>query len=578
MEPTILIDLIIIILAGTALGCIARMLRQPLIVSYLIAGLVIGPFGLNLILNRADIPLFAELGVALMLFAVGIETDIARLLKMKGIVVLGTLLQVFLTAGIVFAIMNYSGLALMESVYLGFILAFSSTVLVVKILTQENQLSTLHGRLIVGFALMQDVIAVLMLPLLANPAMIAHAGALANFALSIFSLFALAYLLNRLVLPRVLGYFSGQPELFYLLIISECFMFIGLSVLFDFSIAVGAFIGGLSLSSLPYNIEAVSKIRGVRDFFSTIFFVSIGMQVSLAFGAFPIALFLLMLGAVYILNPLVFYLIGIAGGYGGRTAFIVGLALAEASEFSFVLASQGLRLGQISQPVYGTALLVIAISLLTTPYLMQNSDAIYNRLEKIADALFPPHKRAFLGRKMRHLENLPEKKAMHRHSILVGAGIFGGSLLELLKSKGTLIVVDHNPHVVTELIKKGYNAIYGGPENEDVWDKVALEEARLLIITIPVVDKAAKLVKKARKLNPKMTVFGRAHYYGGALRLYESGADFVCMPHVIGANYFTRCVAEFLETGKLEEVTHLHEEYMGFLKEKAAEEKKYFGG
>ncbi len=577
MEPSILIDLILIILAGTALGCIARFLKQPLLVSYLIAGLIIGPLGLKLISNTSDILLFSELGVAFLLFAVGIETDIAKLVRMKGTVIGGALIQVFVTASIVFAIMRFFSLPFMESVYLGLILAFSSTVIVVKILTSKNQVSTLHGRLIIGFAVVQDALAVLLLPVLARPETIMHFSIAATFLLSIFSLFAMAFLLNRYVLPRVLAYFANTAELFYLIIVSVCFIFIYLSVVFDFSIAVGAFIGGISLSSLPYNVEASSKIRGLRDFFSTIFFVSLGMQIGIGFGGFPLALLLIMLAVVYFLNPLIYFLISLFAGYGGRVAFLIGVALGQASEFSFILASQGLRLGQISQPTYSVALLVIIVSMMTTPYLIENSNQLYNGVEHTLDRIVPPAKRAYLRQRLKRLEKLPKKKELKKHNILVGAGVFGSGLINLLKHHGTFVVVDHNPHVVMNLIEKGNHAIYGSPDNDDVWKKVSLENAKLLIITIPNTNDAIKLIKKAKKANKKTVVFARAHYYRDALALYKNGADFVCMPHVIGSNVFLRNVCDFLETGKLYRIVNLETEYLNYLKAKAAEERKHFG-
>lgn len=577
LETTLLVDLAIIILAGTGVGCIARLLKQPILVSYLAAGAIIGPIGLGLISNSADILLFSELGVAFLLFAIGIETDFAKLMKMKGLVIGGSLLQVAVTSTIVFGAMRMLSLGFMESVYLGLILAFSSTVIVVKILTSRNQVSTLHGRLIIGFAVVQDAVAVLLLPLLASPESIAQLDMASSFLVSIAALFAIAFILNRFVLPKILKRFANTSELFYLIIVSVCFIFIYLSVQFNFSIAVGAFIGGISLSSLPYNVEASSKIRGLRDFFSTIFFVSLGMQVGLGFGSASLLLLLAMLGVVYLLNPIVYFLIGIGAGYDSRTSFLIGMALGQASEFSFILASQGLRLGQISQPIYSTALLVIVISMMTTPYLIENSNTIYDALERVFGKVVPKKAKQKLGGKMKNLEMLPGKKEMHNHILLIGAGVFGSGLIEMLKDKGTFIVVDHNPYVVRDLIGKGIHAIYGSTDNNEVWGKVSLEKAKIVVITIPESEEAARLIKKAKKESKGVTVFARAHYYKDALKLYKEGADFVCMPHVIGGNVFLKNIAQFLDSGKLSTVVNLQNEFLHYLKEKTKEEKQHFG-
>lgn len=577
LEAGLLVDLAIIILAGTALGCIARILKQPVLVSYLVAGAIIGPIGLALISNSADIMLFSELGVAFLLFAVGIETDFAKLVRMKSTVVGGAFIQVIATTAIVFAASTLFGLPTIEGIYLGLILAFSSTVIVVKILTSKNQVSTMHGRLIIGFAVVQDALAVLLLPILAAPETIFQIDTAGMFLLGICSLFALAFILNRYILPKVLEYFSNTAELFYLIIVSVCFLFISISSAFSFSIAVGAFIGGISLSSLPYNIEAASKIRGLRDFFSTIFFVSLGMQIGLVFGGVPIALLVFMLAVVYFLNPLIYFLIGIFFGYDTRTSFLIGMALGQASEFSFILASQALSLGQMSEQIYSAALLVIVVSMLTTPYLIENSNRVYDRLESVFRKLFPKKSYAFLCYRMKNLENLPDRKSLKQHTILVGAGVLGSGLLKMLKGSGTFVVVDHNPYAIIDLIKKGYNAIYGSPQTEEIWQKVCLEEAKILITTIPDAKEAIELIKIAKKTNPKITVFARAHYYADTLALYQCGADFVYMPNVIGSNMLLKTIGKFLETGKIDTIMNLQEEFMAFIKEKACEEKKYFG-
>lgn len=567
MAYQLLLDLGIIIVFGTVFAGIARLLRQPLLVSYLAAGLVIGPLGLRLISNSADIAILSELGIAFLLFVVGIETDLHKLAKQKWTIIIGGLVQVFATAFLVFGLTQWLGLNFIQSFYIGLMFALSSTVVVVRILSSMNQISTLHGRLMIGFLLVQDVIAIIMLPLLAETGLGGTFAPALNFLFGIIAMFALAIIMNKLILPRVLKRFSSSPENFFLIIVSIVFIFIYISVLLNFSMAVGAFIGGLTLASLPYNIEAVSKIRGLRDFFSTIFFVSLGMQLQIALNlSWP--LFIMMLLIVYILNPIIFFVISLLAGYGTRIALMVGLGLSQASEFSFILAGQGLRLGQLTPELYSMSIIIITLSMATTPYLMGGSNVIYSFLHRFCHRLIPEAARKKLGMELNKLERLPPHEELKNHIIVLGSGVLGSRIASSLHRKHKVIVVDHNPHVVSKNIGKKMHAVYGEADNPEIWERLGLERAKLLIITIPHAESALKLLRLAKARNSKIAVFARARLYEDALKLYEEGADFVVMPEVLGSNVFLRNVLVYLESRSKSPFGLLRQEQMRLLKER----------
>ncbi len=569
MDLTLLMDLGIVIISGTLMGCVAKLLKQPLLIAYIVAGIIISPMGLALITSPVEIAILAELGVAFLLFTIGIQSNFSQLFKLKNAIIIGALTQVIATTGIVLGLMQFVGIGFIESLYLGLILAFSSTAIVVKQLSNMNKISTLHGRLIVGFALVQDTLAILLLPLLAAPQMLFSLSWAGSLFLSFMVLASIAFLLNRKILPKLLNRFDKTPELFYLILLSCCFAFIYLSDLLNFPIVVGAFIGGLALSSLPYSQEASSRIIGFRDFFATIFFVSLGMQVSLSFFGIPVAILLLMFLVVYLINPLIYFFISLGSGLKSKSALFVGLALGQASEFSFILANQGFRLGQLSAGMFSASILVITVSMASTPYLMEHNKGIYSFLNKIGKRFFPQICRKKFGEKEKRLEYLP-KKRFKKHTVIIGVGVLGQQITSALKETNTIIAVDHDSEIVQKLIEKKIPVAYGEADNEEMWQKTGLAKARILLLTIPDTETAAGVVRKVKKINPEIVAIAKAKNFKDALKLYKNEADYVVLPEIIGSNILLKHLAYFLETGHRNRISNLQDEFITYLKEKTS--------
>ncbi|HLD59037.1 MAG TPA: cation:proton antiporter [archaeon] len=573
--PFLLFDLGIVILAGTVFAFIARALKQPLIVGYILAGIIIGPIFLNLIPDAQNIGALSELGIAFLLFAVGMQIDFSKIWQFKKTILLGGLAQISITALLVSGIMNFLGLPLIESVYIGLIVAFSSTAIVVKILSDSNRLASLEAKLIIGFALVQDMVAVIALPLLANPATFFSIDLAAKFLLGIVGLFLLAFVFSKKIFPVIMHASAKHQEVFYLTTVSVCFLFMFFAYAVDFSIAIGAFIGGLALARVSYSTEALSQIKYIRDLFATVFFVSLGIQLNLSvFQAQSLVFFPILLAIVFILNPLILYLITLYSGFGNKIAWFVGLSLAQASEFSFIIARQGLSLGQVSDSMYNIAIWVILISMVATPYLMNSSEAIsgfFNRLFK-KTRLDAEKSRHFFARKLEKLNSLPSALELKNHIIIAGGGVFGGSIATELKNSETVLVVDHDPDVLERLSEKSIVGVYGSRTNNEVWENLCIENAKALVVTIPDAAATLQLVKRAKSLNPETVVFARAHYFRDALELYNAKADLVVMPAVLGSNACLEAIQDFLVSGKVPRPS-LGEEFLRVLKEKAAEEK-----
>ena len=568
--PVLLLDLAFIILAGTIFAFIARLLKQPLLVGYIIAGIVIGPIGLHLIQDYAPITVLAELGIAFLLFAIGMQIDFSKAWRFKKTILLGGLSQIVITAITVTAIMQYFGLEFVESIYIGMIMAFSSTAVAVKLLSDSNRLSSLEAKLIIGYLLIQDFAAVIALPLLANAGNLFSLGPFAKLAGGVIVLFLLAFVFSKKVLPRIMQVSVKDPEVFYLTTISTCFLFMLIAYIADFSIVVGAFIGGLALGKISLSSEALSKVKYIRDLFATIFFVSLGTQLSLSiFSAESAFLYPILLAIVFILNPLIFYIVTLYSGFGNKIAWFVGLSLAQASEFSFIIAMQGLNLGQISEALYNTVIWVILISMIATPYLMKSSGRVANFFQKLGRK--SPRRRNFFERTLKLYTELPDPKELKGHIVVAGGGVFGGTIAQALKNKESVVVVDHDPETLHKLSGKKITAVYGSRTNEEIWYKVGLKNAKALVVTIPESETALGLVKKAKHANPKLAVFARAHYFKDAVALYNAKADFVVQPVVLGSNACLEAIQNFLSNGKVPSQA-LQAEYLRVLKEKAEEE------
>ncbi|MBN2067477.1 MAG: cation:proton antiporter [Candidatus Diapherotrites archaeon] len=592
LEFSLLIDLGLIVIAATLFGYIARLLKQPSLLAYILAGLAIGPLGLgamNLafqgmplgISNMQDIRVFSELGIAFLLFSVGVESDFRKLLSVGKTALLGAILQVAVTIAIgVLFTMLFPIMSFEESIYLGVILAFSSTMIVIKILGDAYEINTLHGRLLIGFLLIQDFLVIIAIPLLKDISLALSPGFLSEVVLKTVLLIAAAGVINRYLLPRLFKFSLRYQEEFYLAAVSSCFIFIGLALVMDIPIAVGAFIGGLALSTLPYNTEIFNKIRGLRDFFVTIFFVSLGMQLSFEFASIPVALIVFLVGMVIILKPLLYYLITIFSGFGNKISVLVALGLANVSEFSFIIAQQGYNPldpgGSIlSKGLFSLVVLIIAVSMVLTPYLMFGSKRIAKSTEKLSEKLPSKLRKKGFSRKLESFEQMPNQ--LTSHIVILGGGTMGSEIAKALYKSFPTVVIDQDSDVVYSCIQQGINALYGEADNIEILNRINIKDAKLVVLAIPNIDASLRALSFIKEANRETPVFARAHYYKDALKLYKAGVEFVCMPHVIGSNVFLKNIATFLDSGKLYKVINLEEEYLRYLKEKAEEEKMHFG-
>lgn len=553
-------DLGVIIVASTFLGFVARGLRQPLILAYVLAGIIIGPSVLRIITEKEAIDVLAQFGIALLLFMVGLELDLKRLKDVGRVSIgcgLGQIVITFFFGYLLAELMGFDGYA---PFYIAFALTISSTMVVVKLLSDRNELDTLHGKIVLGTLLVQDIVTIMVLAALPN---------IGSFSVSIIAvsivtgigLVSIAILCSRFILPFFTGFAAKSVELLFLFSLSWCFVFASFTYLvflnllvFDApqfavnSIPVGAFLAGVSLASFPYNLEIVGRIRPLKDFFLTLFFASLGMQISL--GATPLdftsasSLFSSFANLTYftLKDPLTFevlvlslyVLVGTSTimlvittlfGYGRRTAFMTAVSLAQISEFSLILAIEGQALGHIDDRILSLITGVVLITITISSYFIIYGGRLYSGM------------RSFLGildriSRSKELEDMPP--ASRQHVIVCGCHRMGSRIVEVLKDlREDFLVVDYNPGIVKQLIEQRIRCIYGDIGDPDILERIGLKDARIVISTIPNPEANSLLIFETKKRNPKTFVFITAENLDEALELYNEGADYVMLPRMI---------------------------------------------
>jgi len=523
-------DIGIITILATAFAYLARKLRQPLIPAYILSGFLLLKAGL--ITDVVTVRTLSEIGIAFMLFTVGLEFELRKLRKIGKIFVVGGSLQIVITTIIAFIVMMLLNFNTLISFYLALVVAFSSTMVVVKLLSDRNELDTLHAKITIAILLVQDIAAVLaisFLPILDsisfNTIMLFVAKTMAILVLIIVSPYFLKPLFN---------FAAKHQELLLLGALAVCFTFIFIMQTAGFSTAIGAFIAGVLLANLPYRLEIIGKMTPLRDFFVTLFFVSLGLElVEVNFSNILTPLIVILL-LVLILKPFIVLMITSLFHYERKTSFLTATSLAQTSEFSLVLGFQGLMLNHIPKDVFSLMLLVTIISITITTYLMKYDKKIYKLLS---------HHLRFFEIKPKETSFIKEKDF---DVVLFGCNRLGYSILRALTKLNTkFVVVDYDPEVIELLTKSGIQCIYGDATDPEILEKIDIKRPKLFISTVADRDDNLYLLKKIKEKNKDALVFLTATQLDDALEFYEAGAHYVIIPRFLGGDYAALLVEKF---------------------------------
>ena len=519
----LLLDLLILFGFATLIAVIVRRARQSAIVAYLLTGIVVGPSGLSLIANRSAIETMAEFGVALLLFTIGMEFSLSRIVAMRRLVLGAGGRQVVLTIAVVLGLTILANHDWRQGIYWGFLVAASSTAIVLKLLMEREEMETIHGRIIVGVLLFQDLCVVPMmavLPALTAPpgkmvlavvfalTKVIGAGALILFAARFF--FPLLW--SRIVEVRT-------SEIFIIAVIFFSLGTAWASASLGLSLALGAFIAGIALSETSYAYQIHAEVLPFRDSFNSLFFISIGMLLDLKFVHQHWAAVLGIAALIFVLKMLTGFSSVLSMGFTARKSLLAGLSLAQVGEFSFILLHQGERLNLVPAGEYQIFLAAAIITMMLTPAVVQLSPHIATHMPEMQRlrSIFP---------EPGEMELESQAAPLRDHVIICGYGLNGRMLARTLRRLGIeYLVLELDPAIVRQATAEGESIFFGDSTKADILEKAGVSRARVLVYAISDPFALPRAVATVRALNPNLVTVVRTARVQHTSALEKAGAS-----------------------------------------------------
>lgn len=553
-------------MAAAVISYVLHFLKQPSIIAYIVTGLLIGPFALYQLSHGEVLHGLAEVGITLLLFMVGLDLDFSQLKRIGKAAVLAGLGQVIFTAGIGYGIATLLGLETIPAIYVALALTFSSTIIVVKLLSEKQDMQSLYGKLAVGIFLVQDIAAIFILILLAGITGNASLGSLSggdiwqSIILTLGKAFMVGVVvvaLSRVVFPRLINSLLKSDELLLLFSLAWA---LGLAAFFTspwigFNAAIGGFVAGLALANTGAHYQISGRIKPIRDFFIVIFFIVLGSQ--LVISNITAALWPAVILALFVLigNPIIVTIILSLMGYKIRTSFMTGVTVAQISEFSLILMAIGLAAGHVSETEVTIVTLVGITTIAISAYGILYSNKLYSWLMTVT--------LGWLESKGQHHAAEQEQlgdEIFNKHIVLIGAHRLGSHLVSRLKKHKAeqLIIIDFNPDVVSHYRAQGIPAVCGDISDPFIQDVAALSRARLVIATIPDYHDTRTLVEAVQQLKRKPKLIVAANDEDEALDLYQAGADYVLLPHFVGGVHLTDIISSHSDSASLRKLKTKH--------------------
>src|SRR5450432_1889363 len=537
MEHGLVTDIAICIIAAWIVAVGSQVARQPLLLAYLVAGFAIGPHGFKFITNASDIQTISEIGLSLLLFMIGLEIDLKKMLSAgrvisltAGIQILGCVFIGWLVFGVIGPTANS-----LEALYLAVAAAMSSTIIIVKILYDKRELETLAGRITLGVLVLQDIATILFLavqPNLKNPAI----GPLAHAFGSVILLLAVAFLASRFVLPPVFKFIARLPELVLVGALAWCFALAGFADYLKLSSAMGALIAGMMISTFPYTLDVVAKVTSLRDFFVTLFFVGLGLAIPMptwSYMLWTVFFCLILIGSRFATVFPALYCMR----QGYRVSLLPAVNLCQVSELSLVLLTLGKNSGDVSENTVGIVAFAFAFLAVGSTYAILGNDAILRKAVPRLDKLGLHD----LEQTTAEAGDEPKPKRI----CLLGFSWTASSLIEeIIRNRSDLLpevlVVDFNPQVNERLRARNVHVVYGDITQRDVLQHAGVAQAEIIICTLPnMVLKGAsnfRMLRQLRELNPQAKIMVHAELLSDIPELYNAGATFVTAPRLIEAS------------------------------------------
>ena len=545
------------ILSATVLAYLAYLIKQPLILAYLAAGIVIGPqMGFGWVTSDHDIEIIAEIGLILLLFMIGLELDLKKLKESGRSLIITGIWQFILCVAMglgYFYLLGFTisgherfeyeiwGVQIIggayDLLYLAICIGISSTTIVVKLLYEKFELDTLAGRITLGVLVFQDIWAIVVLgiqPNLANPEILTI---LWSFAKGGF-LVVISLLISRYLLGNVFKQFAKLPELVLVASLGWCVLVCGIANSFGLSLEMGALIAGAAISTFPYNLDVIAKIVSIRDFFITLFFVALGMQIpnplvnpGILGIATLIAIFLIITRFLSVF-PLLYFL-----NNGNRVSLLAAINLSQLSEFALVIASLGINNHHIGPDILTIIVFVFVITSIISTYMISYSHPLQTRLSRLV---------AIIG--FKDITNAPQEDEpmIAKEIALLGFFRTASSLIKEMEEldsslKAKLVVIDLNPVVHQKLQAHGVKVIYGDISHLETLHHAGIAHAKIVISSLPDTmlkgTDNLKIIRKMKKLCPHAKIIVTAESPSRALKMYHEGADYVLLPRIIVADH-----------------------------------------
>jgi Kef-type K+ transport system membrane component KefB len=540
---------VVVVLAALA-GILMIKLKQPSILGYILAGLILTLAGNITVESLTAINSLSSIGIALLLFLVGLEMNPDKLRHLGWNIVLIGLLQTSLSVFLAFIMVKLLGFASIPALYIALALSFSSTIIAIKALSEKKDLASLYGRLVIGVMLVEDFIAILTLIFLSGLAGGASSDIIVDFFTTLFKGFAflgLTILISRFM-PKILELVDTRRETLFLFSLAwgigmaalAASRFVGLGL------EVGGFLAGLALSKSAEHYEIASLLRWLRDFFVVLFFVILGTKMAAGgiSGNWGTAAIITLF--VVLVNPLITMLTMRLFGYKGRVAFFAGITTAQISEFSLVVMMKGGEIGHLAGKDVSLVTFVAVVSIVVSSYFMIHGEAIYKRFKKFISMVAGYSSLKKIGEQVEKLES---------HIVLIGADRLGQNVLSALEEIGQkFTVIDFDPHRARRLLKRGINVLCGDATDEEIQETAGFPEAKLIISTAPVFEDNVVIFRSAKRVNPRVKVILTADREWEGRELYKMGADYVVLPHFLGGEHLAAAIKRDRDFKSLEKM------------------------
>lgn len=544
----------ILFIIVVVLSYIAKLLRQPIIVGYIASGLFFSYLlsGNNTYVN--EIKIMSELGITFLLFLMGLEFDLRNLKYLGKDIFFSTLLQTCVFFLFAFLIVNFFPFTVTEKIYLTILFLFGSTLLVAKWLEDKKELSMLSGKIIMGILIMQDFFAIVAITLLE----VLKESSVDKIILAPIQglvLIAIAFILAKFVLNKLLKFANRYPELLFLFSLGVCFFFVVIAPFLGYSATIGAFIAGVTLANTIYKNDVSSKLKPLINFFNMLFFVGLGFQINLGLQKEHLVLIGIFILLCFTLKPFITYLTLRYRGYDKKTSFISGINLSQLSEFGIIIIAGGMLSGAIGNTLGSISIISVILSMIISSYFIKNDKKIYSFFEKTLSKI---------DSKILKKEFTENDEKLDCNVLFIGYYELSKDIYSKLQELGKkILVVERDPQNIEMLEKENINYVYNSVNNPEFFESIPFEKIELVVSSLLDLDDNKMIIKRLKEKNEKAVAIVNAKSLKDSLELYNNDADYVIYPTYINEQQVSVLLEDYTQdinkvlSKKIEEITKL---------------------